>query len=90
MFTEYRDTLAHLRQQLARPAVVLHGGLTRGPDGRMWLKNGIVLDIGTRRMDDEAPGEDAATAGRWIQFVELWPRDDYPSIDRYVFAPWKG
>ena len=68
----------------------LHGGLTRGPDGRMWLKNGIVLDIGTRRMDDEAPGEDAATAGRWIQFVDLWPRDDYPGIDRYVFAPWKG
>ena len=29
MFTEYRDTLAHLRQQLARPALVLHGGLTR-------------------------------------------------------------
>ena len=68
----------------------LHGGAARGPDGANWLKNGMVLDIGTRRMDDAAPGEDPATAGRWIQFVDLWPRDDYPSIDRYVFAPWKG
>jgi len=29
VFTEYRDTLTHLRQQLVRPALVLHGGLTR-------------------------------------------------------------
>ena len=67
----------------------LHGGLARGPDGTVWLKNGMVLDIGTRRMDDAAPGENAATAGRWIQFIDLWPHDDYPSIDRYAFAPWK-
>jgi len=68
---------------------VLHGGATRGPDGMKWLKNGIVLDIGTRRMDDEVPGEVAATAGRWIQFVDLWARDDYPGIERYVFVPSK-
>jgi superfamily II DNA or RNA helicase len=29
VFTEYRDTLGHLERQLARPAIVLHGGLTR-------------------------------------------------------------
>jgi SNF2 family DNA or RNA helicase len=29
MFTEYRDTLQHVRQSLPRPALVLHGGLTR-------------------------------------------------------------
>ena len=29
VFTEYRDTLLHVRQSLARPALVLHGGLTR-------------------------------------------------------------
>jgi len=29
VFTEYRDTLTHLRRQLVRPALVLHGGLTR-------------------------------------------------------------
>jgi superfamily II DNA or RNA helicase len=29
VFTEYRDTLQHVRQALDRPALVLHGGLTR-------------------------------------------------------------
>lgn len=29
VFTEYRDTLLHVRRSLARPALVLHGGLTR-------------------------------------------------------------
>ena len=28
VFTEYRDTLAHLEQQLPAPAVTLHGGMT--------------------------------------------------------------
>jgi hypothetical protein len=64
----------------------LHGGATRGPDGSMWLKNDIVLDISTRRMDDATPGEKEKTAGKWIQFIDLWQRADYPSIERYVFA----
>jgi superfamily II DNA or RNA helicase len=29
VFTEYRDTLLHVRQRLARPTLVLHGGLAR-------------------------------------------------------------
>lgn len=29
VFTEYRDTLLHLQQQLDRPVAVLHGGMTR-------------------------------------------------------------
>jgi SNF2 family DNA or RNA helicase len=29
VFTEYRDTLLHVRQRLAQPALVLHGGLPR-------------------------------------------------------------
>ncbi len=29
IFTEYRDTLAYLRQAIDRPVLVLHGGLTR-------------------------------------------------------------
>jgi superfamily II DNA or RNA helicase len=29
VFTEYRDTLVHLRDAIRRPAVLLHGGLTR-------------------------------------------------------------
>ena len=30
VFTEYRDTLMHLRERIGRPAAVLHGGLDRG------------------------------------------------------------
>jgi SNF2 family DNA or RNA helicase len=33
VFTEYRDTLQHVRQSLQRPALVLHGGLTRDERG---------------------------------------------------------
>jgi SNF2 family DNA or RNA helicase len=29
VFTEYRDTLLHVRPRLGRPAAILHGGLTR-------------------------------------------------------------
>jgi hypothetical protein len=65
----------------------LHGGATRGPAGSLWLKNDLVLSIDTRRMDDPAPGEDSKTAGKWIQFIGIWQRNDYPYVERYVFAP---
>jgi hypothetical protein len=64
----------------------LHGGKTRGPDGSVWLKNDMVLSIDTRRMDDAVPGEDSQSAGKWIQFIGVWSKADYPSIERYVFA----
>jgi hypothetical protein len=67
----------------------LHSGASRGPEGALWLKNDIVLSINMRRMDDAVPGEDANIAGKWIQFISLWSRSDYPSIERYVFAPAK-
>ena len=65
----------------------LHGGLHQGPEGRLWLKHDVVLAIERQRMDDPAPGEDAATAGEWIQYIALWQRADYPNIDRYDFGP---
>ncbi|MGH8262625.1 MAG: hypothetical protein ACRET4_04030 [Steroidobacteraceae bacterium] len=65
----------------------LHGGATQGPEGATWLKDDVVLDIANRRMDDEVPGEDKATVGEWIQYLDVWPRKDYPGIDRLVFAP---
>ena len=65
----------------------LHGGATRGPEGWVWLKNGIILDIETRRMDDPVAGEDPATAGEWIQFIELWPEATYPGREFLVFQP---
>jgi hypothetical protein len=65
----------------------LHGGLTEGPEGRLWLKDGTVLTISRKRMDDEKPGEDSLTAGEWIQYIDLWPAKTYSSFDRYVFQP---
>jgi hypothetical protein len=77
---EYRDELDRR----------LHGRAARGDDGWVWLQGETILRILTRRMDDPARDEDTATAGRWIQFVELSERKSYPGIERYVFAPWRS
>jgi hypothetical protein len=63
----------------------LHGGLSEGPEGRHWLKNGVVLSISRKRMDDAKAGEDSATAGEWIQYIDLSAAKTYPGIDRLVF-----
>lgn len=63
----------------------LHGGVSEGPEGRHWLKDGVVLSISSKRMDDEKPGEDTLTAGEWILYIDLWPAKTYPGFDRYVF-----
>lgn len=68
----------------------LHGGLTEGPEGHHWLKDGMVLDISRKRMDDANPGEDLATAGEWIQYIDLWPAKGYTGMDRLVFQPPRG
>jgi hypothetical protein len=64
-----------------------HDAKTRGEEGRLWLKGDIIVEIEGRRMDDLVEGEDAATAGQWIQYIDLSLRKDYPWIERYVFAP---
>jgi hypothetical protein len=69
---------------------MLHGGAKEGPEGDTWLKNSVVLDIRSKRMDDPAPGEDARTGGKWIQYVELWSQKTSPGIERYEFARWRG
>jgi hypothetical protein len=68
----------------------LHGGKTEGPEGTLWLKDHMILSIARNRMDDAQPGEDDKTAGQWIQYVELWPQQEFPYVDRYVFQPAKG
>ena len=65
----------------------LHGGAERGPEGDVWLKDEVVLNIERKRMDEPRPDEDAASAGEFIQVIALWARADYPSLERYVFAP---
>jgi hypothetical protein len=64
----------------------LHEGRERGPEGDMWLKDGIVLDIERKRMDEAVEGE-AAGAGEFIQVISLWGLEDYPFIERFEFAP---
>ncbi len=39
--------------------------------------SGIVFSINRNRMDEAQWQEDAATAGEWIQYIELWPADSY-------------
>ena len=63
----------------------LHSGATEGPEGHLWSKDEMVLSINRKRMDEAKPGEDAGTAGEWIQYVDLWARKEYPWIERYVF-----
>lgn len=63
---------------------VLHGGRTEGPEGREWLKDGMVLSISRNRMDEEKRGEPPGS-GEWIQYIDLWPSTDYPGFDRLVF-----
>jgi hypothetical protein len=66
----------------------LVGGRTIG-DGRYWLKHDTLLIFEENRMDDQKPGEDRATAGQWILYIDLRPRDHEP---RLVFeaSAWTG
>jgi hypothetical protein len=68
----------------------LHGGEKTGPEGRQYLKEGIVFSINRNRMDEAQSNEDPATAGKWIQYIELWPADSYPGFERLVFPPTKA
>jgi len=65
----------------------LHEGLTVGPEGRHWLKDGVVLTISRKRMDDEKPDEDPLAAGEWIQYIDLWPAKTCSGLDRFVSQP---
>lgn len=65
----------------------LHGGDRAGPEGRQYLKDGVVLSINRNRMDEAKLNEDTASAGEWIQYIELWPADIYPGFERLVFQP---
>ena len=64
----------------------LHGGATRGPEGWVWLKNGTILNIDVKRMDDPVAGEDPATAGEWIQFIDLWTEAGFPGANSWSFS----
>jgi len=58
----------------------LHGGMTSSGDGYFWLKGDTLLQLQGKRMDDPQPGEDEATAGAWIQLLELRPPESYEDL----------
>lgn len=39
--------------------------------GRGWERSGTVLDLRSRRLDEPVAGENPATSGEWIDYVEL-------------------
>jgi superfamily II DNA or RNA helicase len=55
VFTEYRDTLQHLRALLQRPSIALHGGLTR--EERARALNAFVHRPGSVLLATDAAGE---------------------------------
>jgi hypothetical protein len=54
----------------------LHGGATGSGRGWYWLKGNTIVHLEHKRTDDEQPGEDRTSAGKWIQYLELSPRDE--------------
>ncbi|HSW15457.1 MAG TPA: hypothetical protein VLI06_21595, partial [Solimonas sp.] len=62
----------------------LHGGQTSSGEGYYWRKGATLLQLAGKRVDEQQPGEDAASAGEWIQYLELRPAD---SDDRLEFDP---
>ena len=82
--TDIDAALARIRQQLqtdrwrvgyfiyrTREEQVLHGKISSERDERYWSKNNTVLVLSTRRMDEEAAGEDPRTAGEFIVVIDL-------------------
>lgn len=62
----------------------LHGGATSMGRGYYWARGGTVLQLQGKRVDEERRGEDPATAGEWIQVVELRSRG-YSGYSRVEF-----
>jgi len=57
----------------------LHGGATSSGQGFYWARGRTVLQLSGTRIDEERRGEDPATAGEWIQVIELRPCGDSSS-----------
>jgi hypothetical protein len=64
-------------------------GVTTSGDGRYWKRGDTLLILEEKRMDDEQPGEDAATAGEFILYLDL---RHLSSERKLVFDPaiWPG
>ncbi|MGA8534158.1 MAG: hypothetical protein WB615_08645 [Candidatus Tumulicola sp.] len=52
-------------------ARLIADGWHASPRAHAWARNGILLDLRSRRLDAPVAGENTAEAGDWIQYVEL-------------------
>ncbi len=55
--------------------LTLAGGKEWTNAGVYWARGGTALRLLGQRTDEEQPGEDRSTAGRWIQVLEIGARD---------------
>jgi len=76
-----------LRRELAKEGWLAGRKQTddKGKASQVWLKAGIVLHMDARRLDAPVAGENPATAGTWIRFVDLVAEAGYPGIKYMVF-----
>ena len=56
-----------------------------GESGQFWRKDGLLLRASAERSDDPKPGEDPATAGLWMPFIDVWLEKSYPGIGSLLF-----
>jgi len=52
-----------------------------------WRRNGLLLLLDTRRTDDPQPGENPATAGRWLQDITISNYASDPIYRSHVVFP---
>jgi hypothetical protein len=78
-----------LRRELAKEGWLAGRKQTddKGKPSRVWLKAGIILHMDARRLDAPVAGENPATAGTWIRFVDLVAEAGYPGVKYMVFEP---
>jgi hypothetical protein len=78
-----------LRRALAKAGWLAGRKLTddKGKESQVWLKDGIILHLDVRRLDAPVAGENPATAGKWIRFVDLVAKAAYPGVKFLVFEP---
>jgi hypothetical protein len=80
---------AGLRRELANAGWLAGRKQTddMGKASNVWLKAGIILHMDARRLDPPVAGENPATAGTWIRFVDLVAVAGYPGVKYMVFEP---
>jgi hypothetical protein len=64
--------------------VIKRRGSPREGDGRYWSKDGVLIIVSEKRMDDPQPNENPNTAGEFIHVIDILPLND-PSYQKLIF-----